>query len=111
MSTSLSWILILSMVCKSYSTDLCGENQCLPLDYDQNQQPDDLNTIFLSLGNPAATLFSITNVDDSKFTLSCTASFYVIWEDSRLTLDNFTDREMAYVGTWLKDKIWKPDPN
>ena len=80
----------------------------MPLDYDQTQPPDDLKTIFVTLGNLFETLFSLTSVDDSKFTLTCTASFYVMWEDSRLTLDNFTNRELAFVGTWLKDKIWKP---
>ena len=105
----ISGLAAIVMVGNVYANDLCRDNQCLPLDYDQTQPPNDTDTVYVTFDNAAGSFFSLTHVDDAKFTLTASTTFYAVWEDSRINLKNLTERELGSVGVWLQDKIWTPD--
>ena len=102
-------LVAIVMVGNVYANDLCGNNQCLPLNYDQTQPPNDTDTVYGSFNHVAGPYVLLTQVDDTKFTLTLSTTFYSLWEDSRINLKNLTKRELGSVGVWLQKNIWMPD--
>lgn len=94
------------MVMGDFANSLCEQNLCLPLDYNSREPPNRSPTVYV--GQIPLLTYSLTEVNDRKFTLTLIAPFFVYWEDSRIKLVNFTSAAIT-IGKSLKEKIWLPE--